>query len=52
MGSICNEEDLGFINPEEDDGFEPLPFVLPKERKSRAKKQTKRVWYDETRENP
>ena len=44
-----DEEDLGFLNPEEDDGFEPLNFVLPNGRKSRAKRQTKRVWYDETR---
>ena len=47
-----DEEDLGFLKPEEDDGFEPLPFVPPNGRKSRAKKQPERVWYDETRENP
>ena len=47
-----DDEQLGFLGEEEDDGFEPLPFVLPNGRKSRAKKQPKRVWYDETRENP
>jgi len=47
-----DEEEFGFLGQEDDDGFEPLPFVLPNGRKSRAKKQTERVWYDETRENP
>ena len=47
-----DDEQLGFLGEEEDDGLEPLPFVLPNGRKSRANKQPKRVWYDETRENP
>jgi hypothetical protein len=47
-----DEEQFGFLAEEDDDGFEPLPFVLPKGRKSRAKKQMERIWYDETRENP
>lgn len=48
-----DEEQLGFLKVEDDDGYEPLPFVQPKGgRKSRAKKAKERVWYDETRENP
>jgi hypothetical protein len=47
-----DEEEVGFIKEEDDDGFEPLSFVLPKGRKSRAMKQQERVWYDENRESP
>ena len=47
-----DEEQLGFQLEEDDDGFEPLSFLLPKGRKSRAKNQTERVWYDETRDHP
>jgi hypothetical protein len=32
-----DEGDLGFIKQEDDDGFEPLHFMLPSGRKSRAK---------------
>lgn len=46
-----DEGEQGFLKPEEDDGFEPLPFIQPKGRKSRAKKPKERVWYDETRMN-
>jgi hypothetical protein len=46
-----DEGDLGFLKQEDDDGFEPLPFVLPSGRKSRAKKAVQRVWYDEARQN-
>jgi hypothetical protein len=46
------EEEEGFLKEEEDDGYEPLPFVQPKGRKSRAKKAKPRFWYDEHRENP
>ena len=51
-GPSDDEENFSFLNPEEDDGCEPLPFVVAKGRKSRAKKKTERVWYDESRENP
>ena len=48
-----DEEELGFLKVEDDDGYEPIPFVQPKGgRKSRAKKPKERVWYDETRQNP
>ena len=47
-----DEEQQWFLREEDDDEFEPVPFVLPNGRKSRAKKQTEKVWYDETRENP
>jgi hypothetical protein len=47
-----DEGDLGFIKQEDDDGFEPLHFMLPSGRKSRAKRPVERVWYDEARENP
>jgi hypothetical protein len=47
-----DEEEDGYIKDEDDDGFEPLAFVLPKGRKSRAKKQPPRVWYDQNREIP
>ncbi|KAK1651807.1 hypothetical protein QYE76_069612 [Lolium multiflorum] len=47
-----DEEDQGFINVDDDDGFQEPIFVQPKGRKSRAKKYKPRVWYDENRENP
>ncbi|CAM0877022.1 unnamed protein product [Alopecurus aequalis] len=47
-----DEEDGGLIKSEDDDHFQPLAFILPKKRKSRAKKAKPRVWYDESRENP
>jgi hypothetical protein len=46
------EDGLGFLSEEADDGHEPLPFMQPKGRNSRAKKQPERTWYDENRENP
>ncbi|XP_071676965.1 uncharacterized protein [Lolium perenne] len=42
----------GELNPEDDDGFETMSWVLPKGRKSRAKKMDPRVWYDESRLHP
>jgi hypothetical protein len=47
-----DEEELGFLQTEDDDGYEPVPFVQPKGRKSRAKKAKERIWYDEQRQNP
>jgi hypothetical protein len=47
-----DDGEQGFLKQEDDDGFEPLPFVLPSGRKSRSKKAKERVRYDETRENP
>uniref|UniRef100_A0ACD5Z9S8 Uncharacterized protein n=1 Tax=Avena sativa TaxID=4498 RepID=A0ACD5Z9S8_AVESA len=34
---------------DDDDGFQALNFVLPKGKKSRAKKMKARMWYDEQR---
>ncbi|CAM0946298.1 unnamed protein product [Alopecurus aequalis] len=39
-------EEAGFLKEEDDDGFEPVSFVQPKDRKSRAKKAKERVWSD------
>src|SRR3954464_9905635 len=36
-----DDEQLGFLGGEEDDGFEPLPFVLPNGRKRQNKEATK-----------
>ena len=36
----------------DDDGFEPLSFVLPKKRKSREKQRPPRKWYNEKMEAP
>lgn len=36
----------------DDDGYEPLSFVLPKKRKSRAKQRPPRKWYNEKMEAP
>jgi hypothetical protein len=44
-------DDPSFLKEEDKIGFEPVPFVLPCGRKSRAKKAKQRTWYDETREN-
>jgi hypothetical protein len=46
-----DEERLDFLPDDEYDGFESIPFVQPKGRNSRAKKQPERVWYDDTMEN-
>ena len=40
-----DEEDDGLLFEDEDDGHEPLSFVLPKGRNSRAKKRKPRIWY-------
>ncbi|KAK1616226.1 hypothetical protein QYE76_021743 [Lolium multiflorum] len=47
-----DEGDKGFLKEEEDDGYEPLPFVLAGGRKSRRKMAKERVWYDDSRQNP
>jgi hypothetical protein len=47
-----DEGDKGFLKEEDDDGYEPLPFVLAGGRKSRGKMAKERVWYDDSRENP
>lgn len=47
-----DEEETGLLLDSEDDGFEPLAFVLPKGRKSRAKKRPPRKWYNEKLEQP
>ncbi|KAK1646078.1 hypothetical protein QYE76_063883 [Lolium multiflorum] len=47
-----DEGDKGFLKEEEDDGYEPLPFVLAGGRKSRGKMAKERVWYDDSRQNP
>ncbi|KAE8819801.1 hypothetical protein D1007_02475 [Hordeum vulgare] len=39
-----DEEDKGLLKVGNDDGFEPLSFVLPKKRKSRAKQRPPRKW--------
>jgi hypothetical protein len=39
----------GFLPEYDDDGFQPSSMILPKGRKSRAKKRPPRVWYDERR---
>ena len=47
-----DEEDTGLLLDSEDDQFEPLAFVLPKGRKSRAMKRPARIWYNEKLEQP
>ena len=47
-----DEEDDGLLFEDEDDGHEPLSFVLPKGRKSRAKKRKPRIWYNDKLEQP
>ena len=44
------EDDTGF--EADDDGNEPMSFVIPIGRRSRAKKRPPRVWYDEDRLHP
>jgi hypothetical protein len=44
------EDDTGF--EADDDGNEPMSFVIPSGRRSRAKKRPPRVWYDEERLHP
>ena len=47
-----DEEDDVLLFEDEDDGHEPLSFVLPKGRKSRAKKRKPRIWYNDKLEQP
>jgi hypothetical protein len=47
--SSDEDSDPGFLRDSDDDGFEPISMVPPKGRKSRAKKQPERKWYDERR---
>ena len=47
-----DEEEKGLLKDSEDDGYQPLAFVLPQKRKSRAKKRPPRVWYNEHLEQP
>ena len=47
-----DEEDNSLLKDSEDDRFQPLAFVLPERRKSRAKKRPPRVWYNEDLEQP
>jgi hypothetical protein len=42
-----DEEDNSLLKDSEDDGYQPLAFVLPQKRKSRAKKRPHRVYYNE-----
>ena len=44
------EDDTGF--EADDDGNEPMSFIIPSGRKSRAKKRPPRVWYEEGRLYP
>ena len=47
-----DEEEKGLLKEADDDGYEPLSFVLPKKRKSRAKQRPPRKWYNEKMEAP
>ena len=47
-----DQEEGGFLKEEDDDGFQPLFWVVPKRGKSRAKKMPPRNWYDERRLQP
>ena len=47
-----DEEEEGLLRESDDDGFQPLSFVLQKKRKSRAKKRPARKWYNEKMEQP
>ena len=50
--SSDEESNPGDLSQEENDCAQLPPFKLPNGRKSRAKKNKVRVWYDEKRENP
>jgi hypothetical protein len=50
--SSDEESNPGDLSQEENDGAQLPPFKLPNGRKSRAKKNKIRVWYDEKRGNP
>ncbi|KAE8808728.1 translation initiation factor IF-2-like [Hordeum vulgare] len=47
-----DEEDDCLLFEDDDDGHEPPSFVLPKGRKSRAKKRKPRIWYNDKLEHP
>ncbi|KAE8809732.1 hypothetical protein D1007_13624 [Hordeum vulgare] len=47
-----DEEDDWLLFEDDDDGHEPPSFVLPKGRKSRAKKRKPRIWYNNKLEHP
>ncbi|KAE8775421.1 wd repeat-containing protein 43 [Hordeum vulgare] len=47
-----DEEEKGLLKEADDDGFEPLSFLLPKKRKSGAKQRPPRKWYNEKMEQP
>ena len=47
-----DEEEKGLLRESDDDGFDPLSFVLPNKRKSRANKRPARKWYNEKLEQP
>ncbi|KAE8809121.1 hypothetical protein D1007_14299 [Hordeum vulgare] len=47
-----DEKEKGLLKEADDDGFEPLSFVLPKKRKSRAYQRPPRKWYNEKMEQP
>ncbi|KAE8802790.1 hypothetical protein D1007_21438 [Hordeum vulgare] len=48
----ADEEDDWLLFEDDDDGHEPRSFVLPKGRKSRAKKRKPRIWYNDKLEHP
>ena len=47
-----DEEEKGLLKEADDDGYEPLSFMLQKKRKSRAKQRPPRKWYNEKMEAP
>ena len=47
-----DEEETGWLMDSEDDGHEPLQFVLKKNKKSRAQKRKPRIWFNEKMEHP
>ena len=47
-----DEEETGWLMDSEDDGHEPLQFVLKKSKKSRAQKRKPRIWFNEKMEHP
>lgn len=48
--SSSEDSDPGPISDGDDDGAEGMSFVAPLRRKSRSKKQAKRIYYDESRQ--
>ncbi|KAE8812796.1 hypothetical protein D1007_10124 [Hordeum vulgare] len=47
-----DEEHDWLLFEDDDDGHDPPSFVLPKGRKSRAKKRKPRIWYNDRLEHP